>query len=63
MFQRPKDEDLKKPREWNGIKWWYCSPDTGGKGCTESTSPVNASHLNLKVKVVPKRELDEVTIR
>ena len=20
MFQRPKDEDLKKPREWNGIK-------------------------------------------
>ena len=31
MFQRPKDEDLKKPREWNNTKWWWCSPETGGK--------------------------------
>ena len=65
MFQHPKDEVLKKPRKWNGIKWWYCSPDTGGK-CqekTESTNPVNANHLNRKVKVVPKRELGEMMIR
>ena len=33
------------------------------KGCTESTNPVNVSHSNRKVKVVPKRELGEVMIR
>ena len=31
MFQRPRDEDLRKPRTWNGSQWWYCHPDTGGK--------------------------------
>ena len=31
MFQKPKDADLRKPREWNGSKWHYCSPETGGK--------------------------------
>ena len=31
MFERPKDADLTKPREWNGAKWYYCSTETGGK--------------------------------
>ena len=31
MFQKPKEEDMKKPRAWNGSQWWYCHPDTGGK--------------------------------
>jgi len=31
MFQRPKEADLRKPREWNGSTWHYCSPETGGK--------------------------------
>ena len=31
MFERPKDADLTKPREWNGAKWHYCSTETGGK--------------------------------
>lgn len=31
MSQKPKPEDLKKPREWNGKKWFWCSPETGGK--------------------------------
>ena len=31
MHERPKEEDLSKPKEWNGKKWWYCHPDTGGK--------------------------------
>ena len=31
MFQRPKEADLRKPREWNGSTWHYCSPATGGK--------------------------------
>jgi len=31
MFQKPKDADLRKPREWNGATWHYCSPETGGK--------------------------------
>ena len=31
MFQRPKEEDLLKPRSWNGSQWWYCHKDTGGK--------------------------------
>ena len=31
MFQRPQDDDLRKPRTWNGSKWWYCHSDTGGK--------------------------------
>ena len=31
MHERPKEEDLHKPKEWNGKQWWYCHPDTGGK--------------------------------
>ena len=31
MKERPADEDLKKPRQWNGSDWWYCHPETGGK--------------------------------
>ena len=31
MFQRPADSELRKPREWNGTEWWYCSKETGGK--------------------------------
>ena len=31
MFQKPKNADLHKPREWNGSTWHYCSPETGGK--------------------------------
>ena len=31
MFRRPPEEDLDKPRKWNGNDWWYCHPDTGGK--------------------------------
>ena len=31
MFQKPKDADLRRPREWNGATWHYCSPETGGK--------------------------------
>ena len=31
MHQRPRDEDLLKPKEWNGKRWWYCHPETGGK--------------------------------
>ena len=31
MNERPKEEDLFKPRQWNGNDWWYCHPDTGGK--------------------------------
>lgn len=31
MFVKPKDEDLHKPRMWNGTQWWFCHKDTGGK--------------------------------
>ena len=31
MYQRPSDDDLKKPRTWNGAQWWFCHRDTGGK--------------------------------
>ena len=31
MFVKPKDEDLRKPRMWNGTQWWFCHRDTGGK--------------------------------
>ena len=31
MYERPKNADLTKPREWNGAKWYYCSTETGGK--------------------------------
>jgi len=33
MFERPADDKLREPREWNGKKWYWCSPETGGK-CT-----------------------------
>ena len=31
MSERPPEGELHKPRKWNGIDWWYCHPDTGGK--------------------------------
>ena len=31
MTQRPPEDELHKPRMWNGNDWWYCHPDTGGK--------------------------------
>ena len=31
MWERPSEDDLAKPRQWNGSEWWYCHPDTGGK--------------------------------
>ena len=31
MHQRPKENELLKPRKWNGKDWWYCHPETGGK--------------------------------
>ena len=29
--KRPKESELTKAREWNGIKWYYCHKDNGGK--------------------------------
>ena len=29
--KRPKELELTKAKEWNGIKWYYCHKDTGGK--------------------------------
>ena len=31
MFKRPSDDDLHKPKKWNGKDWWYCGTETGGK--------------------------------
>lgn len=31
MSQKPKDEDLKKSREWNRKQWYFCGKETGGK--------------------------------
>ena len=31
MFKRPSDDDLHKPRKWNGKDWWFCSNETGGR--------------------------------
>jgi hypothetical protein len=31
MFDKPPEADLRKPKEWNGKPWYYCSPITGGK--------------------------------
>ena len=31
MSERPSEDELHKPRKWNGSDWWYCHPDTGGK--------------------------------
>lgn len=28
---RPKDPELKKPKQWDKKDWWWCHPDTGGK--------------------------------
>ena len=29
--RRPGEDELKTPKEWNGVKWYYCHKDTGGK--------------------------------
>jgi hypothetical protein len=31
MSSKPKKELLKKLREWNELKWWWCGAETGGK--------------------------------
>ena len=31
MFKLPSDDDLHKPKKWNGKDWWYCGAETGGK--------------------------------
>ena len=31
MFRRPPEDELLKPRKWNGNDWWYCHQDTGGR--------------------------------
>ena len=31
--EKPKPEEMKKPREYNNKKWYWCCPETGGK-CT-----------------------------
>jgi hypothetical protein len=31
MSEKPKGENLRKSKSWNGKDWWYCSDETGGK--------------------------------
>ena len=31
IFRRPPEDELLKPRKWNGNDWWYCHQDTGGR--------------------------------
>ena len=31
MFKKPSEEDIHKPRKWNGKDWWYCGRESGGK--------------------------------
>jgi hypothetical protein len=31
MSEKPKGENLRKSRSYNGKDWWYCSAETGGK--------------------------------
>ena len=31
MQSKPDREDIKKPREWKGRKWWWCGAETEGK--------------------------------
>ena len=31
--EKPKPDKMKKPREYNNKKWYWCCPETGGK-CT-----------------------------
>ena len=61
MFQHPKDEVLKKPRKWNGIKWWYCSPDIGDKchGVYRVHKPSEYKTLKLKGGSGPKKGAGE----
>ena len=47
--QRPSDADLKKPREWNNVKWHWCSTETGGK-----CHGVYRVHHPSKCKTEPK---------
>jgi hypothetical protein len=28
---RPKKNELRKPKKWKGVNWYYCHKDTGGK--------------------------------
>ena len=59
MFKRPKDADLKKSREWNGAKWWYCSKETGGKckGVYRKHHPKDCKIF--KSKDFPNKEKDK----
>jgi hypothetical protein len=31
FFEEPNEADIQKPKFWNNVNWYYCSPKTGGK--------------------------------
>ena len=56
--QRPIDSELKKPKEWNGIKWYYCHKDTGGK-CDGKWRRHKPSSCKGKAYVFPGKQNQE----
>jgi hypothetical protein len=58
----PKEEDLTKPREWNGKPWYWCSAKTGGKcsGAFRRHKPSVCQGLSFfKAKTGEKRKTEE----
>ena len=53
--QRPIDSELKKPKEWNGIKWYYCHKDTGSK-CDGKWRRHKPSSCKGKASVFPGKQ-------
>ena len=58
MFTKPNDKDLAKPRKWNGLEWWYCGKETGGK-CDGQYHHHKPSECEGKVHTFKKRQHHE----
>ena len=57
MRERPKEEDLSKPRQWNGSEWWFCHTDTGGKcdGVYRRHKPAQCEGRAFRRRKAPNR--------
>ena len=58
---RPKSSELKKPKKWKGVNWYYCHKDTGGKcnGIWRQHKPSDCKGTAYRRNNISKTENDK----
>ena len=64
MTQRPSDENISQPGDFNGSQWWWCGTKTKGKCEPPNNRYHNPSSCKGNVsRRLPKKEDNKVTIQ